>query len=46
MKISTRQKLSIFSLIIPYWLFKVAFALIDTPLVYGLVWWLRKDKRE
>jgi hypothetical protein len=34
----------IFSLIIPYWLFKIAFAVIDTPLVYGLVYWLRKDK--
>jgi len=31
----------IFSLIIPYWLFKVAFAIIDTPLVYGLVAWLK-----
>jgi len=36
----------IFSLIIPYWIFKVAFAIIDTPLVYGLVWWLKKDKQE
>ncbi|PIQ80469.1 MAG: transporter [Parcubacteria group bacterium CG11_big_fil_rev_8_21_14_0_20_41_14] len=36
----------IFSLIIPYWLFKVAFALIDTPLVYALVWWLKKDKHD
>jgi len=34
----------IFSLIIPYWLFKIAFAIIDTPLVYGLVYWLKKDK--
>ena len=34
----------IFSLIIPYWLFKVGFAIIDTPLVYGLVWWLRSSR--
>ena len=31
----------IFSLILPYWLFKVGFALVDTPLVYGLVAWLK-----
>ena len=31
----------LFSLIIPYWLFKVAFAIIDTPIVYALVAWLR-----
>ena len=36
----------IFSLIIPYWIFKVVFAIMDTPLVYGLVWWLKKDKQE
>ena len=39
----------IISLIIPYWIFKIAFAFIDTPLAYGGVWWLRgyikeKDK--
>jgi len=32
----------IISLIIPYWLFKVVFAIIDTPFVYAGVWWLRK----
>lgn len=32
----------IFSLIIPYWLFKIAFALLDTPLVYWGVKWLKK----
>ncbi|NQU98753.1 queuosine precursor transporter [Candidatus Woesearchaeota archaeon] len=32
----------IFSLIIPYWLFKIVFAIIDTPFVYAGVWWLRK----
>jgi len=36
----------LFSLIIPYWLFKVAFALIDTPFVYGLVYWLKKDRQQ
>lgn len=30
------------ALIIPYWLFKIAFALIDTPLIYLGVRWLRK----
>ena len=30
-------------LIIPYWLFKVLFALIDTPLVYAGVAWLRNS---
>ncbi len=33
----------IFSLIVPYWLFKVIFALIDTPLCYLGVRWLRGD---
>lgn len=32
----------IFALIVPYWLFKVAFAILDTPLVYLGVKWLRK----
>ena len=36
--------LFIVSLIIPYWLFKIAFALIDTPLVYWGVKWLKKEK--
>ena len=31
----------IFSLIIPYWLFKVVFALLDTPFCYLGVRWLR-----
>jgi len=30
----------IFSLILPYWLFKVVFALLDTPLCYLGAWWL------
>ncbi len=32
----------IVSLIIPYWIFKVIFALADTPFVYALVWWLKE----
>lgn len=32
----------IISLIIPYWLFKVVLAIIDTPLVYAGVKWLKK----
>jgi len=31
----------VFSLIIPYWLVKVTFALADTPFVYALVNWLK-----
>jgi hypothetical protein len=31
----------IFSMIIPYWLFKVGFALLDTPLCYLGVRWLQ-----
>jgi hypothetical protein len=33
----------IISLIIPYWLFKIVFALIDTPFCYWGVRWLRKE---
>jgi len=36
----------IISLIIPYYLFKVLFAIIDTPFVYLGVSWLRKGKDE
>jgi len=35
----------IFSLIIPYWLFKIAFAILDTPLCYLGVKWLKKNKK-
>ena len=35
----------IFSLIVPYWLFKVFFALLDTPLCYALVAWLREKQK-
>jgi uncharacterized integral membrane protein (TIGR00697 family) len=34
----------VFALIIPYWLFKVIFALIDTPLCYFGVKWLSKKE--
>ncbi|OQY48884.1 MAG: hypothetical protein B6242_01025 [Anaerolineaceae bacterium 4572_78] len=33
----------IISLAIPYYLFKIAFAALDTPLVYLGVWWLREE---
>lgn len=33
----------IFSLIIPYWIFKIVFALLDTPLIYAGVKWLNKN---
>ncbi|NCB02028.1 MAG: VUT family protein [Spirochaetia bacterium] len=33
----------IFSLILPYWAFKVLFAFLDTPLCYLGVYWLKKD---
>jgi len=33
----------IFSLIIPYWIFKVLFAVLDTPLCYLLVRWLKNS---
>ena len=36
----------IFSLILPYWAFKVLFALIDTPLCYLGVWWIRKGEQK
>ena len=35
----------IFSLILPYWLFKVVFALLDTPFGYLGVWWLSGKKK-
>jgi uncharacterized integral membrane protein (TIGR00697 family) len=33
----------VFSLVIPYWIFKVFFALADTPFCYWGVRWLKKD---
>lgn len=35
-----------FSMIFGYWLFKVCIALIDTPVVYLVVAWLKKDEPE
>lgn len=32
----------IFSLILPYWIFKILFAMLDTPLVYTGVRWLKE----
>lgn len=34
----------IFQLILPYWLLKVVVALLDTPICYLGVWWLRKGR--
>ena len=36
----------IISLIIPYYLFKIGFALIDTIFVYPGVWWLRGYRKK
>lgn len=36
----------IFSLIFPYWLFKVVFALLDTPFCYLGIRWLKGKKNE
>jgi len=36
----------LFSLIIPYWIFKILFALLDTPFVYLGVKWLKKDANQ
>jgi len=33
----------LFSLILPYWLFKIGFALLDTPLCYAGVRWLKGE---
>jgi len=33
------------SLIIPLWLIKILFALVDTPFAYLGVWWLKKKKK-
>lgn len=34
----------LFGLIIPYWLIRCALSVIETPLVYLGVWWLKDDK--
>ncbi len=31
-------------LIVPYWLLRCALSVLETPLVYAGVWWLRNDK--
>ncbi|HUC20857.1 MAG TPA: queuosine precursor transporter [Candidatus Polarisedimenticolaceae bacterium] len=31
-------------LLIPYWLLRCLLSLVETPLVYAGVWWLRRDK--
>jgi len=36
----------LFTLIIPYYLLKVIIALIDTPFIYSLVWWLKKEPKK
>jgi uncharacterized PurR-regulated membrane protein YhhQ (DUF165 family) len=35
----------IMSLVIPYYLFKMAFAVLDTPFVYLGVYWLGKKEK-
>ena len=35
----------LFTLIIPYYLLKVVVALADTPFIYALVWWLKKEPK-
>lgn len=35
----------LFSLIIPYWLIRCTLSVVETPLVYLGVWWLRGDKK-
>ncbi len=36
----------VFELALTYWLFKIVFALIDTPLVYAGVQWLKTDTKK
>ena len=36
----------IISLIIPYWIFKILFALLDTPFCYLGVWWFKRDLKD
>lgn len=35
----------LFSLIIPYWLLKIAYSVLSTPIIYGLVRWLRAGEK-
>ena len=44
--INTSPKFTVgylFTLIIPYYILKIVIALIDTPFIYALVWWLKKQ---
>ncbi|MFA5570407.1 MAG: queuosine precursor transporter [Sphaerochaetaceae bacterium] len=34
----------VFTLILPYWIFKIIFALLDTPFCYLGVWWIKRSK--
>jgi uncharacterized PurR-regulated membrane protein YhhQ (DUF165 family) len=34
----------LWTLILPYWGFKVIFALLDTPICYLGVWWLKRSE--
>ncbi len=36
----------LFTLIIPYYILKVVVALADTPFIYALVWWLKKEPKK
>jgi uncharacterized integral membrane protein (TIGR00697 family) len=36
----------LFGLIIPYWLLRCVLSLVETPLVYLGVWWLKRGKEE
>jgi uncharacterized integral membrane protein (TIGR00697 family) len=36
----------LFGLIMPYWLLRCALSIIETPLVYLGVWWLKDDRAE
>lgn len=36
----------LFSIIIPYWLIRCALSVVETPLVYLGVWWLKGDKKK
>ncbi|HZP55374.1 MAG TPA: queuosine precursor transporter [Candidatus Saccharimonadales bacterium] len=36
----------LFSLIIPYWLIRCGLTIIETPLVYVGVWWLKEDRND
>jgi uncharacterized integral membrane protein (TIGR00697 family) len=35
----------LFGLLLPYWLIRCALSVVETPLVYLGVWWLKGDKK-